>query len=180
MITSEINGHEHEPQWSPFVGTPALRGRAKSQSANSAFVWPDHYHPVDHTHCWWVPTRRTNARSASLVQVQCKVCPKFCPARTRRRGHTPGCLSLLWTVQILSLYKKTQSRHYKKDDGAGRVAATRPRTFITPHTPGTPPQKEISPRRHPRCCTHEPESPGLYACLRPRLRNQGRMRSWSK
>ena len=144
--------------------------QSKKSKCNSALVLPDHYHPVNHTRCWWAPTRRTNVRSASLVQVQCKV-----------------CLSLLWIVQILSLYKKRLSQGITKkmtapgvSPRAGRVAATRPRTFITPHTPGTPPEKEISSRRRPRCCTHEPESPGLYACLRPRLRHQGRMTSWSK
>ena len=125
----EINGHEHEPQWSPFVGTPALRGRAKSQSANSALVLPDHYHPVNHTRCWWAPTRRTNVRSASLEQVLCKV-----------------CLSLLWIVQILSLYEKRLSQGITKKMTAPGVSRRHASAHSSPPTRQGHLQRKRSPR----------------------------------
>jgi hypothetical protein len=106
-----------------------FRQGVRRRGANSALVLPDHYHPVDHTRCWWAPTRRTNVRSASLEQVLCKV-----------------CLSLLWIVQILSLYEKRLSQGITKKMTAPGVSRRHARAHSSPPTRQGHLQRKRSPR----------------------------------
>jgi hypothetical protein len=151
----QFNGHDYHDETGPAC---------KKSKCKFSGSLADLYHPIEHTHCSWAPVQE--------VQVLCKVGPSrifslplwhavtspprarlyhsLSTARTRRRGRTPGCLSVLWMVQILSLYEKRHNQGIPKKMTAPRRHARR--TFITPHTPETPQEKEISPRRHPRCC----------------------------